>query len=586
MKLIFRLTYYVWMLCLLFSSCRSDKDYPEAMQKAIACMESHPDSAKIYLASLDSVIADEPEETRMYHALLTTKVAYKHYRVPDSDTILKKVAAFYKQNNDREKLMEAYYYLSTYYQERQDVAKAIHYSQQAADAGKDSRNFLSLCRIHADWGTLLAYQLLFEEAMEQYRQSYAYAVQCSKQSSAIYALRNIGRMFDALHQCDSSSYYYQRAYQLAILSNHTRSVLSIGRELANMYLDWGWIDSAQVLFTRMPEHDGNALYLKGKGRLFQLLKQPDSARFYYRAALLPGNEGQNVYILNSIHRQLAQMESDNQQWKEAAQHAEIALALEDSIENLTRTESIGKLQSLYNYQHIQAENEQLKHHHQLSVIYLICVSCLVLLSVICLYYRHRRKLLQEKEQALRLLTAEKEKYNQSVIYIEENERRINCIEQELAQLSAERDDLTQKLLHTEKNRLLLSNRHIRIRRSERRLLENQLRTSAIYLFFHQDLSEEKETAKLITEQHWDELRTQLDSTYDNITERLIRLYPQITTFELRLCYLVKIQLPMKRIAAILCRSLSGISNCRTRLYKKIHNKEGHTDDFDKFILEF
>ena len=108
----------------------------------------------------------------------------------------------------------------------------------------------------------------------------------------------------------------------------------------------------------------------------------------------------------------------------------------------------------------------------------------------------------------------------------------------------------------------------------------------VIFFFHQDLSEEKETAKLITEQHWDELRTQLDSTYDNITERLIRLYPQITTFELRLCYLVKIQLPMKRIAAILCRSLSGISNCRTRLYKKIHNKEGHTDDFDKFILEF
>ncbi|MDY6004210.1 MAG: tetratricopeptide repeat protein, partial [Parabacteroides sp.] len=95
MKLIYRWTYYVWMLCLLFSSCRSDKDYPEAMQKAIACMESHPDSAQIYLASLDSVIADEPEETRMYHALLTTQANDKLYITHTSDSVMQQVVRFY-----------------------------------------------------------------------------------------------------------------------------------------------------------------------------------------------------------------------------------------------------------------------------------------------------------------------------------------------------------------------------------------------------------------------------------------------------------------------------------------------------------
>ncbi|MGM9759091.1 MAG: hypothetical protein ACI30I_03125, partial [Parabacteroides sp.] len=246
----------------------------------------------------------------------------------------------------------------------------------------------------------------------------------------------------------------------------------------------------------------------------------------------------------------------------------------------------GKIHALYTHQRIEKENQRLQLRQKQLILYFVCGGCLVLLSAICLYYRHRKKLFQEKEQALRLFTAEKEKYNQSLVCIEENERRIKLVEQELAQLSAERDHLTQKLLQTEKERLELSNRHIRIRRSERRLLEEQLRTSAIYLFFHLHLCVEKETAGLVTEQHWDELRTQVDLAYDNITERLIRLYPQITTFELRLCYLVKIQLPMKRIAVILCRSLSGLSNCRSRLYKKIHNKEGHTDDFDKFIREF
>ena len=97
MKILFRLTYYVWMLCLLFTSCRSDKDYPEAMQKAIACMESHPDSAQIYLASLDKQIAGESEETQMYYALLTTQAADKLYQMHTTDTIMKQVVDFYQK---------------------------------------------------------------------------------------------------------------------------------------------------------------------------------------------------------------------------------------------------------------------------------------------------------------------------------------------------------------------------------------------------------------------------------------------------------------------------------------------------------
>lgn len=54
-------------------SCVSPVSYPEAMQKAIRCMEECPDSALTYLSSLDSVIRYEPEETRMYYELLTTK---------------------------------------------------------------------------------------------------------------------------------------------------------------------------------------------------------------------------------------------------------------------------------------------------------------------------------------------------------------------------------------------------------------------------------------------------------------------------------------------------------------------------------
>ncbi len=39
------------------------------------------------------------------------------------------------------------------------------------------------------------------------------------------------------------------------------------------------------------------------------------------------------------------------------------------------------------------------------------------------------------------------------------------------------------------------------------------------------------------------------------------------------------------MAQVVGRSQSAMSMARTRLYKKIHQKEGTTSDFDKFIAD-
>lgn len=77
----------------------------------------------------------------------------------------------------------------------------------------------------------------------------------------------------------------------------------------------------------------------------------------------------------------------------------------------------------------------------------------------------------------------------------------------------------------------------------------------------------------------------IDITYNNFTEQLYALYPQISEHELRICYLIKIQIPTKNIAKTLSRSLSAISNSHVRLYKKIHGEEGKAEMLDKFTLD-
>lgn len=70
------------LLCLwIMSSCTlKDPMYPEVMSQALRCMVAQPDSALLYLTSLpDSTLQAEPEETRMYHALLTIMANDKLY---------------------------------------------------------------------------------------------------------------------------------------------------------------------------------------------------------------------------------------------------------------------------------------------------------------------------------------------------------------------------------------------------------------------------------------------------------------------------------------------------------------------------
>ena len=103
--------------CLCLSACGLQKEYPEAMQQAIRCLDTNPDSARFYLASISSSIPEEPEETRMYHALLTLRAEDKLYVRQTSDSLIKSIVTYYNKQGDTAKRLEAYYMLGRIYRD-------------------------------------------------------------------------------------------------------------------------------------------------------------------------------------------------------------------------------------------------------------------------------------------------------------------------------------------------------------------------------------------------------------------------------------------------------------------------------------
>lgn len=91
----------------------------------------------------------------------------------------------------------------------------------------------------------------------------------------------------------------------------------------------------------------------------------------------------------------------------------------------------------------------------------------------------------------------------------------------------------------------------------------------------------------IDKEKWSILIDLIDHLLCNdFTYRIKSLYPGISGFELQICYLVKLEIPVKRMAYLLCVTSQTISLNRKRLYSKLTGKKGSSKDFDSFIQKF
>lgn len=359
----------------LFSCMRQEKPLPAELSRAESVMWEHPDSALLCLSSLDSSIMNEPENIRMYHALLKIKAKDKLYIPHKSDSLIKSIVQYYEDYGTPDQLMEAYYYLGSTYRDMGDAPRAVRAFQDAADIGKDSKRYDILGRVYEQMGYRLAYQGLYDEALEAYRKSYEYKMY-DKGKGEVIALRNIARIYNAKQDTDSAIYYYQSAYEKALLLNDQSRMDNVLRELSSIYIDMGKYDLAKDLFSKVSSMKNQANIYFGLGCIYESYKQIDSALYYFEKA----NEYGNIYMKKNTYRILSKIKNQEGDRELALNYAYKCIELSDSIKNQTKTEAVAKVNSLYKYQHTEKENVQLKidnekkKNSQLSICIICCFN--------------------------------------------------------------------------------------------------------------------------------------------------------------------------------------------------------------------
>ena len=588
--------------CLCLSACGLQKEYPEAMQQAIRCLDTNPDSARFYLASISSNIPEEPEETRMYHALLTLRAEDKLYVRQTSDSLIKSIVTYYNKQGDTAKRLEAYYMLGRIYRDLDEPLEALKAFQEAADLGKKTQQYDLLGRVYEQKMYVFSYQNLLAEASEMANKSYDYYCMQKDTIGITYALRNKARLYSKLNQKDSMEICYQKAVRIAFNAKDTLTAYSILRELAAILADLHRYDDSEKALAYIPEKSKkeNAITLYNIARIHLYRQQEDSARYYLLKAL-QAKYNKNIYLQKSIYQQLSSLSEKQGEVAQALRYERTCAMFKDSIAAITQTEAIYKIHALYNYQKIKQEKDRLllQNEHQQKLLYL---SLLILLGISILiswgirrFKQYKQNVAQQKKELANLrveLEREKETEQKQEHELQKNQTKIEELELLIETARKERDEKTEtcQQLQRQISQLKISNRHIRLNmdekalaRQEKELRKQEMRQSAIYLWFHEESHWEHipEAAP-----QWEELRNLIKDCFPQFIVRLHTLYPKISEMELRTCFLLKLEIPLKAFPKIMNKaSASAISNLRIRLYKKLFNKEGTASELDEFIAD-
>lgn len=560
------------VLFLIMGACNNHPQAPILLEVE-KIIEEQPDSALSILNKVEN-INQLSEKDHATYCLLLTQAQDLNYITHTSDSLIKIAATYFEKSNDKHKASLSYYYMGRVNTDLHDALKAQEFYLKALEIGEKTKDYHLLAKICNNLGTLYNYQDIYDLALPMQKKALYYINMEQKQDTVnmSYILRNTARTFTLMNLEDSAVIYHKQALKYSRPYN----ISSILVDLGNIYIYKNeyveakkYIDLAQnsttILKTLYP------IYLS-KGKLLSAMGQLDSAKYY----LTQCSQSSNIYTQAGSLYHLAQVALKENDLNNYVKYTETYSTLRDSITKHSHFENIRIAQSMFNYQRIAKEKDQFEKKAAQRMIFIYQVIIIFFLTIAIFIFIFKREKIKKK----RLTELKEEQYKRSQQYIENNNKQIFQLTETLHSKQEEMSEVERQLYEARKLMLEMENRQIFEKQGTILLLEKDFHNSSIYIRIH------REDDIQLSPSEWEELHQLIDATYPDFTNRLIRLYPQISIEEIHICYLVKMQLSIKKIAFIMHITSSGVSQCQRRLYKKFTGEPQNTEKFDRFIADF
>jgi len=556
-----------FLLLLCWVACGRSTNISPLLKEAEGYMNEKTDSALLLLDSITHR-EDMSEEQNALWCLLYTQAQDKNRIEHTSDSLIQIAVNYYEKTDREDRKMLAYYYCGRVFQDLNDALQAQDYYLKSYKSGKKLNEPYRLGRLCANLGTLYTYQELYRPALDFQKEAVGYFLQDEDTVSLSMALRNIARIYVCENQLDSAIAYYSKA--LAYTSGS--HALYMSNELADAYGRVGdykkGLFYAEKAYLQVKTVEDSCLVSLTLGDL--LLKQGKKDSAYHFLSFC--RKSKNIYTLKDTYHSLSLLEKYRGNLQTCLFLGEQYETLRDSVEKQTDKESLSRLQSMYDYQHVEKEKEYYRQEADRKTNYLyrfLGITFFFLLLVVCIVFYLFKEKKKKEEQLNQSLRLQEQKYRDSQQYLAER----NATIAELSRKAEVADDLKMQL-------------DMMLEVVNKKIAGDTLSSiGCTQTFFTSYIYEGicKGWKKLDCEQ-WLEIVKWIDHVlYPNFTYKIKMMYPSISEVELQVCCLTKLDIPVSRIAVLLSMTSQAVSLNRKRLYKKLTQQEGTAKDFDKCI---
>lgn len=561
---------YMAFVVLMLSAC-DFRRMTEQLDSIGKIADTNPDSACSLLSKYESEVPHWGKGDRMHYELIKMKVENKQNVVFTSDSLIKEIVDYYKDNGSPNEQMLAYYLLGRVYHQMGEAPQALQAYYDALEKADTTRTDCDI------WGIAVVYSQMSEIfhqqnlpndeiwAINKYcdytkksRDSVDYAIAKSFLVGPYYLL---GKKDTVLQIIQSSYNELRKLGDSASAVGHHPKAIYIYTERKQLDKAAQYIRSFEKE-SGMFDSEGNMTitgteqYYAIKGFYELAAEKSDSAEYYFRKVLKYGYNYEGYRGLLMLYRQKRNIDS-------VMHYSFLFEAVQDSLHNKMQIDAVRRVSSLYNYSRNQkiAEQESQKAHNAQMIIILI-LSAVVLGSLFAsqLYYSYKRKKQNEIDKLGYALSSAKREYqniqdelqklkNSDVErLIEEKERKGKELKQTIENIASEGklSAATNGLEEFAKSNIVceFANRKIFC-------ADNQLPTKA----------------------EWKALETQFRKDMP-MAYKLLASEKKLSPLELHVCILLILDFEDGVIANISNSLPQTISNAKARANKKIFNESG------------
>lgn len=522
--------------CCILSGCKhtSSQDL-SLLTRADSLMENHPDSSITLLKKIPHPKHLKQKDYALY-ALLMCQGMDKCGIDIKSDKLIQDAVNYYTKKNDFTKAGYSFFYLSRCERNKENSQKQAEALLKAIPYAKKSNNDKLKGFIYSETASIYKSQNQIDSMIKFNKLAYTSLKQANDNRNCIVCLIGIGYGYYQKQNFQESLVYYKRAEKEAknIKDNRLTSPLYKFTSLTLFYLH----DYSEALTyarksieTKQAEDPTNWFNLAA---IFEAKNNLDSAKIYLSQCLKYRYNSPDCFEL------LQKISEREGYYEDAFRWAKLKSASKDSMNTDNLKMSLDGLEKKLNFEKVEAENQELiiKNQRFTIIIALVAILCLIIVVIILIEQIQKNKLALRHEANKKLISQQQLKLQTeriSKITILQNLIQLKFIpENNLSQIGAQYLKLFGKA--------------------------------------HYSLPA-----------HNEDVIKNIDSAFDNFSQKLNAKFPKLTAREVLICCCLKAGISQESILSMLNIKNETYYHYRSNIRKKMN--AGVDDKIEQILSE-